>query len=41
LNHLIPPERDIASDAQWLVEAGTNYPKEKIIVSYDNLAIEI
>ena len=39
LNHLIPPERDICSDADWQAETGRSYDG-RCSVGYDGMAVE-
>jgi ribonuclease BN (tRNA processing enzyme) len=40
LNHLIPPERDICSDADWQAEAVRNFDG-RCSVGHDGMAIEL
>jgi ribonuclease BN (tRNA processing enzyme) len=39
LNHLIPPERDICSDADWQAEARRSFDG-RCSVGHDGMAIE-
>jgi ribonuclease BN (tRNA processing enzyme) len=41
LHHLIPPERDVAPDEEWLAQATIDHPSLNVVVAFDGMKLPI